>query len=140
MGRTQVETLKSRKPGRPPPGVMRSAGLPVFSMGSPNNYADCLIGSPVTWHYTAPAPPQVTMSNWEARALSLRQVQYGALDALLCGHVFRGLRLWHANPSACPACLVMLGTAPPRQVRPQVIGEPVKRSAELIGEPIKRRA
>ena len=49
------------------------------------------------------------MSNWEARELSVRQVHYGALDALLCGHVFRGLRLWHASPSACPSCRKMLG-------------------------------
>ena len=49
------------------------------------------------------------MSNWEARELTVRQVHYGALDALLCGHVFRGLRLWHASPSACPSCRKMLG-------------------------------
>ena len=33
--------------------VMRSAGLPVFLIGSPINYADCLIGAPISWHYTA---------------------------------------------------------------------------------------
>ena len=59
------------------------------------------------------------MSNWEARELSVRQVHYGALDALLCGHVFRGLRLWHASPSACPSCRKMLGV-----MRDQVRGLP----------------
>ena len=33
--------------------VMRSAGLPVFLIGSPVNFADCLIGSPISLHYTA---------------------------------------------------------------------------------------
>ena len=32
---------------------MRSAGLPVLLIGSPVNFAHCLIGSPVTWHYIA---------------------------------------------------------------------------------------
>ena len=32
---------------------MRSAGLPVFLIGFPINYADCLIGSPIAWHHTA---------------------------------------------------------------------------------------
>jgi len=58
------------------------------------------------------------MSNWEARELTVRQVHYGALDALLCGHVFRGLRLWHASPSACPSCRKMLGV-----MRDQVCGD-----------------
>jgi hypothetical protein len=49
------------------------------------------------------------MSNWEARQLSARQVQYAALDAIITGHIFRGLRLWHASPSACTSCRQMLG-------------------------------
>lgn len=32
------------------------------------------------------------MSNWELPRLSLQQIQYAALDALLAGHAFRGLR------------------------------------------------
>lgn len=49
------------------------------------------------------------MSNWEARQLSAKQMQYGALDAIITGHIYRGLRLWHASPSACTACRQMLG-------------------------------
>lgn len=37
------------------------------------------------------------------------QIQYAALDALLTGHIFRGLRLWHASPSACTLCRQLLG-------------------------------
>lgn len=60
---------------------------------------------------TIPCPPpvQVTMSNWEARQLSARQMQYAALDAIITGHVYRGLRLWHASPSACTSCRQLLG-------------------------------
>lgn len=50
------------------------------------------------------------MSNWEARNLSSGQVRYAALDALVTGQVFRGLRLWHSAPSACAACHQLLGT------------------------------
>ena len=32
---------------------MRSAGLPVFLIGSPVNFTDSLIGPPITWHHTA---------------------------------------------------------------------------------------
>ena len=53
---------------------------------------------------------QVAMSNWEARQLSPQQVQYAALDALICGHLYRGLRLWHVSPTACTACDQPLGT------------------------------
>ena len=35
---------------------MRCAGLPVFLIGLPINFADCLIGSPVTGHCTAQDP------------------------------------------------------------------------------------
>lgn len=59
--------------------------------------------------FALPKCRKVTMSNWEARQLSARQVQYGALDAVVTGHIFRGLRLWHASPSACTACRQMLG-------------------------------
>ncbi|KAL3147260.1 hypothetical protein ABBQ32_002751 [Trebouxia sp. C0010 RCD-2024] len=45
---------------------------------------------------------KVSMSNWEARTLTSQQIKYAALDALLTGQVFRGLRLWHSAPSACP--------------------------------------
>lgn len=39
-----------------------------------------------------PKPKAISMSNWEALQLSARQIQYAALDALLAGHAFRGLR------------------------------------------------
>jgi hypothetical protein len=58
---------------------------------------------------TPPKSRTVARSDWERGALTPGQVQYAALDALLTGHVFRGLRLWHASPSACPACRQMLG-------------------------------
>ena len=58
-------------------------------------------------------PVQVTMSNWEARQLSARQMQYAALDAIITGHVYRGLRLWHASPSACTSCRQLLGAVSP---------------------------
>ena len=47
--RRVAEQLSSRRIA----SVMRSAGLPVVLIGSPINFAGCLIGSPVTWHYTA---------------------------------------------------------------------------------------
>jgi hypothetical protein len=49
------------------------------------------------------------MSNWEARSLSRGQVKYAALDVLVAGQVFRGLRLWHSSPSPCASCLLPLG-------------------------------
>ena len=49
------------------------------------------------------------MSNWEAWNLSAPQIQYAALDAIITGHIFRGLRLWHASPSACTSCRRPLG-------------------------------
>lgn len=51
----------------------------------------------------------VSQSNWACAQLSPAQVQYAALDALLTGGVFRGLRLWHAAPSPCAACKMPLG-------------------------------
>lgn len=56
-----------------------------------------------------PKSRKVTMSNWEARQLSPTQLQYAALDAVVTASVYRGLRLWHASPSACTACRQMLG-------------------------------
>ena len=55
-------------------------------------------------------------------ACTLIQVQYGALDALVCGHIFRGLRLWHASPSACPVCRISLGATQSSEVRVQGLG------------------
>ncbi|PSC71691.1 Werner Syndrome-like exonuclease [Micractinium conductrix] len=63
--------------------------------------------------FQPPKDRKVTMSNWEARHLSAKQVQYAALDAIITGHVYRGLRLWHASPSACTACRQMLGKVLP---------------------------
>lgn len=37
------------------------------------------------------------------------QVKYAALDVLIAGQVFRGLRLWHRSPSPCAGCLQPLG-------------------------------
>lgn len=42
---------------------------------------------------------QVTMSDWEHKALSQQQIVYAALDALVTGQLFRGLRLLHSNSS-----------------------------------------
>jgi len=59
--------------------------------------------------FELPKSRKVTMSNWEAWALSPQQIQYAALDALTTGHVFRALRRWHASPSACTSCRQALG-------------------------------
>ena len=45
------------------------------------------------------ASMQVTMSDWEQKALSQQQIVYAALDALVTGQLFRGLRLLHSNSS-----------------------------------------
>ena len=55
---------------------------------------------------------QVSMSNWEARHLDCKQLQYAALDAILTGQVFRGLRLWHSAPSNCSTCHQPMGVMP----------------------------
>lgn len=55
------------------------------------------------------ADTQVTMSNWEQSALSRQQMVYAALDALVTGQLFRGLRLWHSSPSACAGCQTNMG-------------------------------
>ena len=53
---------------------------------------------------------KIAMSDWEAADLSIRQIHYAALDALLTGHIFRGLRLWHQCPSSlCMTCQQPLG-------------------------------
>jgi 3'-5' exonuclease len=53
---------------------------------------------------TLPKSRSVSRSDWQRRKLTPAQVQYAALDALITGSVFRGLRLWHASPSPCTAC------------------------------------
>lgn len=63
--------------------------------------------------FQPPKCRKITMSNWEARSLSAKQVQYAALDAIITGHIYRSLRLWHASPSACTACRQMLGAVLP---------------------------
>jgi hypothetical protein len=45
-----------------------------------------------------PKPKAVSMSNWQAPQLTAKQIQYAALDALLAGHAFRGLRCGSAEP------------------------------------------
>jgi hypothetical protein len=50
------------------------------------------------------------MSNWEAKTLSHQQIIYASLDALVCGHLLRSLRLWHASPCACPVCRYHMGS------------------------------
>lgn len=59
-----------------------------------------------------PKPKKVTMSDWSAPCLTIRQAHYAALDALLTGHIFRGLRLWHSIPSDCAGCKAPLGLPP----------------------------
>jgi len=56
-----------------------------------------------------PKSKSVARSDWQRPQLTPAQVQYAALDALVTGHVFRGLRLWHASPSPCTACKAPLG-------------------------------
>jgi len=51
-----------------------------------------------------PKSRSVSRSDWQRAKLTPAQVQYAALDALVTGCVFRGLRLWHASPSPCTAC------------------------------------
>lgn len=51
----------------------------------------------------------VSRSNWQARVLTPRQLQYAALDSLVAGHLFRGVRLWHSSPSECAGCQQLLG-------------------------------
>ena len=46
-----LEALVSVNPTKA--SVMRSAGLPVLMISFPINFAAYLIGSLVTWHYTA---------------------------------------------------------------------------------------
>jgi hypothetical protein len=41
------------------------------------------------------------------------QVKYAALDVLIAGQVFRGLRLWHRSPSPCATCFQPLGVVQP---------------------------
>ena len=48
-----------------------------------------------------PKPKSVSMSNWQAPQLTARQIQYAALDALLAGHAFRGLRYGSADHPQC---------------------------------------
>jgi ribonuclease D len=53
---------------------------------------------------TLPKSRSVSRSDWQRAKLTPAQVQYAALDALVTGCVFRGLRLWHASPSPCTVC------------------------------------
>lgn len=51
-----------------------------------------------------PKSKSTSRSDWQRSVLTPSQVQYAALDALLTGHVFRSLRLWHSSPSPCVSC------------------------------------
>lgn len=56
----------------------------------------------------------VTCSNWASPSLNNQQLKYAALDVLMAGQTFRGLRLWHsthssASSSPCVTCKVPLG-------------------------------
>lgn len=64
-----------------------------------------------------PKAKSISTGNWEARDLSRAQVRYAAMDALVAGQVFRGLRLWHSSPSPCASCLLPLGGANPAPSR-----------------------
>ena len=59
--------------------------------------------------FDPPKSRRISMSNWAAWTLSSQQIQYAALDALITGAAFRGLRLWHASPSSCTSCGHVLG-------------------------------
>ena len=58
---------------------------------------------------TLPKSKNIVRSNWDALELRQAQIRYAALDALVTGAVFRGLRLWHAHPSPCSLCKRPLG-------------------------------
>ncbi len=60
-----------------------------------------------------PKSKRVTMSNWENKVLTRPQVKYAALDVLIAGQVFRGLRLWHRAPTPCAGCLQLIGAVQP---------------------------
>ena len=50
----------------------------------------------VTFARELPKSKKVSMSNWEQPGpLSPAQIKYAAMDAWVCGHIFRQLRLWH---------------------------------------------
>ncbi|KIZ03748.1 hypothetical protein MNEG_4210 [Monoraphidium neglectum] len=68
---------------------------------------NAVLGSPL------PKSKRVSMSNWESRTLTRQQVKYAALDVLIAGQVFRGLRLWHRSPSPCATCFQPLGVVQP---------------------------
>jgi len=63
-------------------------------LGYPHNYGLAALAKRVLG-IEPPKDRKMSMSNWERRTLSTQQVLYAALDALLTGHVYRGLRLWH---------------------------------------------
>ena len=86
--------------------------------------------------FVPPKCRKVTMSNWEARQLSARQVQYAALDAVITGHIFRGLRLWHASPSACTSCRQMLGAVSPSTAGCRCSLLPVAACLHLAASPL----
>lgn len=49
-------------------------------------------------------------SEWEAHQLKKAQVLNAALDVFAAGHVFRQLRVWHANTGlTCNSCRKSLG-------------------------------
>ena len=53
------------------PSVLRSARLPVTLIGSPINYANCLIGTPITSQSTALAAQHVCSAAMSSRACTL---------------------------------------------------------------------
>ncbi|KAI3430822.1 hypothetical protein D9Q98_009233 [Chlorella vulgaris] len=89
--------------------------LDLQQIGTALGYHGLGLGA-LTHQVLGSRPPKcrkVTMSNWEQKRLTAKQVQYAALDAILTGNVYRSLRLWHASPSACTSCHQMLGAVLP---------------------------
>jgi hypothetical protein len=95
----------------PQPAVLVCFPPPLLQIGTALGYHGLGLGA-LTHQVLGSQPPKcrkVTMSNWEQKRLTAKQVQYAALDAILTGNVYRSLRLWHASPSACTSCHQMLG-------------------------------
>eukprot|EP00199_Chlamydomonas_sp_CCMP681_P000664 CAMPEP_0119113830 /NCGR_PEP_ID=MMETSP1180-20130426/45317_1 /TAXON_ID=3052 ORGANISM="Chlamydomonas cf sp, Strain CCMP681" /NCGR_SAMPLE_ID=MMETSP1180 /ASSEMBLY_ACC=CAM_ASM_000741 /LENGTH=494 /DNA_ID=CAMNT_0007102085 /DNA_START=215 /DNA_END=1699 /DNA_ORIENTATION=- len=60
-----------------------------------------------------PKNKRVSRSNWAAFTLNMQQIKYAALDVLVAGQVYRGLRLWHSDPVPCPGCKQAVGGSAP---------------------------
>ena len=88
---------------------MQSAGLPVHLIGSPVNFTDCFIGSPITWHYTAARGPCAP-----ADCLALRC----AADVFLAEHIVKFNRIVADLSAPIEALPAAVAAAPRPQALP----------------------